>query len=180
MLAVDILGVHVPDVGPVFLAALAVHVTAGVTSVVAGALAALARKRAGRHPRAGVVYLYGIGVVFVTATVMAGLRWREDWHLFGVASVAFGLAVGGWWARRRRPRRWMLWHGWMMAGSYIALLTGFYVDNGPQLPIWDRLPHLTYWLLPAAVGVPLTWRALIRNHAGRRPGKQPATGSVIR
>ena len=27
-----------------------------------------------------------------------------------------------------------------MAASYVALLTGFYVDNGPQLPLWDRLP----------------------------------------
>jgi hypothetical protein len=52
-----------------------------------------------------------------------------------------------------------------MAGSYITLLTGFYVDNGPQLPLWDRLPHLTYWLLPTALGAPLTWRALARNHA---------------
>ena len=50
-----------------------------------------------------------------------------------------------------------------MAGSYIALFTGFYVDNGPQLPLWDRLPHLAYWLIPAAVGIPLTWRALIHN-----------------
>ncbi|MEV7628061.1 hypothetical protein [Actinoplanes sp. NPDC089786] len=52
-----------------------------------------------------------------------------------------------------------------MAGSYTALLTGFYVDNGPQLPLWDRLPHLSYWLLPAAVAIPLTWRALARNNA---------------
>ena len=57
--------------------------------------------------------------------------------------------------------------------SYIALLTGFYVDNGSQLPLWDRLPHLLYWLLPAAVGTPLTWWALRRNHAirARRPGR---------
>jgi hypothetical protein len=29
------------------------------------------------------------------------------------------------------------------------LLTGFHVDNGRQLPLWDRLPHWTYWVLPA-------------------------------
>jgi hypothetical protein len=49
-----------------------------------------------------------------------------------------------------------------MGGSYIALLTGFYVDNGPFLPLWSRLPHLTYWLLPSLVGVPLIWVALRR------------------
>lgn len=169
-LALDIAGLHVPDAGPVFFAALAVHVAAGATAVVAGIVATTARKRPGRHPRAGVVYLYAIGGVFVTATVMAGLRWRHDWHLFVIAFVAFGLAAVGWWMRRHRPHRWMVWHGSAMAGSFIALLTGFYVDNGPQLPLWNRLPHLAYWFIPAAVGVPLTWWALVRNRAvGPRP-----------
>lgn len=27
------------------------------------------------------------------------------------------------------------------------LLTAFYVDNGPHLPVWDRLPHLTHVVL---------------------------------
>jgi hypothetical protein len=165
VLALDIAGLHIPDAGRVFFAALTVHVLAGVTAVIAGILATTARKQPGRHPRAGIVYLYAIAGVFVTATVMAVLRWREDWQLFLIATVAFGLAALGWWARRRRPHRWMAWHGTAMAGSYIALFTGFYVDNGPQLPLWDRLPHLAYWLVPAAVGIPLTWRALIHNGA---------------
>jgi hypothetical protein len=55
-----------------------------------------------------------------------------------------------------------------MGGSYIALLTGFYVDNGPFLPLWNRLPHLSYWLLPSLIGVPLIRRALRRFRAGGR------------
>jgi hypothetical protein len=181
--ALDIAGLHVPDAGALFFTALAFHVAAGVTAVAAGLLATTAGKRPGRHPRAGAVYLYALAVVFVTASVMAALRWRQDWHLFFIATVAFGLAAVGWWARRhrarrRRPRRWMPWHGWAMAGSYMALFTGFYVDNGPQLPVWDRLPHLTYWLIPAAVGVPLTWRALVHNGAIRRRRKR-ATGHAF-
>jgi hypothetical protein len=168
-------GFDVPDAGPWFVAALAVHIAAGATGVVAGGLAAAAHKRPGRHPRAGAVYLYAVGAVFATATVMAALRWRHDWHLFLIATVAFGLALSGWWARRARPRRWMAWHGAAMAGSYVALLTGFYVDNGPRLPLWDRLPHLAYWLLPAAVGIPVTWRALRRN--GALPGRRPTTSA---
>jgi hypothetical protein len=144
---------------------LALHITAGATAVVAGLLATTARKRPGRHPKAGTVYMYAMAGVFVTATGLAILRWRQDWHLFLIATVAFVLAALGWLVRRRQPRRWMFWHGSTMAGSYIALFTGFYVDNGPQLPLWNRLPHLAYWLIPAAVGIPLTWRALVRNRA---------------
>lgn len=163
---------HIPDAGPVFLTALAVHVAAGLVAVVAGILATTARKRPGRHPRAGLVYLYAMSGVFVTATVMAAVRWREDWYLFVVATIAFGLAAFGWWARRTGPRRWMAWHGSAMAGSYVALFTGFYVDNGPRLPLWDRLPHLAYWFIPAAIGIPLTWWALRRNGALGRDGQE--------
>jgi hypothetical protein len=165
MLGIGILGIEVPDDRPVFLATLTVHVAAGLTCVVAGALAATGRKRPGRHPRAGTGYLWGLAVVFATATVLAGLRWRQDWHLFLIACVAAGLGATGWTARRLRRHRWMLVHGTAMAGSYVALLTGFYVDNGPQLPLWNRLPHWSYWFIPAAVAIPLTWRALYRNGA---------------
>jgi hypothetical protein len=166
MRAIDIAGLQVPDSRPVFLATLAVHVAAAGTAVLVGAPAATARKRPGRHPRAGTVYLWALAVVFATATVLAGLRWRHDAHLFAIATVAFGLALFGWRARRRHNPGWVRWHAAGMGGSYIALLTGFYVDNGAQLPVWDRLPQLAYWLVPAVVGVPLIWLALRRYRSG--------------
>jgi hypothetical protein len=168
-------GLSIPDAGPVFLTALAVHVLAGGVCVVTGALAATARKRAGWHPRAGTVYVCGLLVLVITAAVMATARWEQDRHLLAIAVVTGGLGAAGWWARRRRPPGWLRWHGIGMSGSYIAVLTGFYVDNGPLLPLWDRLPHLAYWLLPAVIGVPLTWWALARN--GALPGitRRPAT-----
>jgi len=49
-----------------------------------------------------------------------------------------------------------------MGLSYIVMLTAFYVDNGKSLPLWRDLPYLTYWLLPASIGIPLIVRALIR------------------
>jgi hypothetical protein len=168
-----VLGLEVANAGPLFLAALALHVLAGMTCVVAGALAATARKRPGRHPKAGHVYLWGIVAVFATASVMAVIRWREDWHLFVIATAAVGLAMFGWRARRSLRPGWPRWHATGMGGSYIALLTGFYVDNGPQLPLWNRLPHWTYWVIPAAVGIPLIWRAL-RRFAGGVSSRPPA------
>lgn len=162
---IEILGLRIPAAGPGFLAALAVHVLAGLTCVVTGAVAATARKRPGRHPRWGTGYLYGLSVVFATAVVMSLLRWQHNRHLLGIALIAYGLGLAGRWAHRHRPPRWMVWHGIGMGGSYLALLTGFYVDNGPQLPLWDRLPHLAYWVLPTLVGTPVIWWALIHNGA---------------
>jgi len=150
-----------------FAVALAVHVAAGITAVAAGAVAAFSRKRPGRHPRAGTVFVCGLAVVFATATVMAALRWRQDWHLFVIATFAAGAGGLGWLARRRGR---LGWHGAAMGAAYIGLLTGFYVDNGERLPLWDRLPHLAYWLLPAAIGIPVTVLALVRN------GILPVTG----
>jgi hypothetical protein len=157
-----LLGLPIPDAGPVFAVALAVHVSAGVTAVIAGALAASAAKKPGRHPTAGRTYLVGLGFIVATATVMSAIRWHEDAHLFAIAWVTFGLGLFGWRARRRQRPGWPTRHAIGMGGSYIALLTGFYVDNGSFLPVWDRLPHITYWLLPSLVGVPLIWWALRR------------------
>lgn len=171
MAAIDIGGIEVPDSRPVFLAALALHVLAGLVSVISGARAALARKRPGWHPRAGRVFLAGITGIFLTATVMSALRWREDRHLFVIASIAFALAVTGFTARRREWPRWMLWHGAAMGGAYVTLLTGFYVDNGPQLPPIDRLPHWTYWVVPIAVGIPVILAALVHNRVFSRSAR---------
>ena len=165
----------VPDAGPLFFVALALHVIAGLSAVIAGIVATTARKGPGRHPSAGIVYFYAIAAVFVTATVMAALRWHHDRYLFFIATAAFGLAVLGRWARRRlsrRSSRWMLWHGGAMSGSYVSLFVGFYVDNGPQLPVVNRLPHPAYWIIPVVVGGLLTWRAFQHNNllSAPRPG----------
>jgi len=177
MMSINILGIEIPDSRPVFLATLAVHVTAGTVSAFSGALAAFSRKQVGRHPRAGKVYLVGLATIFVTATIMAAMRWRYSWHLFVIACVAFGLGLLGLFARERQWHRWMTWHGSAMGMSYVTLLTGFYVDNGHQLPLWNRLPTIAFWLLPSVIGVPLIVWALARNHA--LPGRRPAHRAVV-
>ena len=126
---------------------------------------------------AGRIYLAGLAVVFATATVMAAVRWQQDRNLFAIAVVAFALGLFGWWSRRVRRRGWPRGHAIGMGGSYIALLTGFYVDNGPQLPIWDRLPHWSYWLLPTAIGAPLVWLAIRRFSTGAKARPREASTS---
>src|SRR5260370_6746992 len=149
-----ILGEQVGSTAPAFLAFLALHVVAGLTAVMTGAIAALTRKGSPRHVRAGRWFYRAIAVVFATATALSLMRWRQDYHLFIIGTVAFTAATVGYLHRRRH------WPGdtghiVAMGVGYVAMLTAFYVDNGPHLPLWDRLPPLTFWFLPAAIGAPI-------------------------
>ena len=85
LMTARIFGDQVGSTAPVFLAFLAVHVLAGLTAVVTGAIAALVRKGGPRHIRAGRWYYRAITVVFATATVLAALRWRQDYYLLSSA-----------------------------------------------------------------------------------------------
>ena len=173
-----ILSDQVGSTAPAFLAILAVHVIAGLTAVITGAAAALARKGSPRHIRAGRWYYRAITTVFATATALAAMRWAQDWYLFILGAVAFTAATLGY-LHRRRHRPGDTGHIVGMGIAYTAMLTAFYVDNGPHLPLWDRLPSLAFWILPTAIAVPLITRAIIRarskaSHSGREAS--PASG----
>jgi uncharacterized membrane protein len=140
----------------------AVHIAAGLAAVSCGATAMLARKRAGRHPRFGRIYLLALSVVTATAVVLALARPHAAFLLI-LGAVALTCASLGYLARRVRWRGWLPHHITGMTVSYLAMLTAFYVDNGPRLPLWDLLPPATFWFLPAAIGVPLLVRALRRH-----------------
>ena len=171
-IASHILGTDVGSTAPVFLTFLAVHVFAGLTAVITGAVAALARKGSPRHIRAGRWYYRAITVVFATATALAAMRWRQDYYLFIIGAVAFTAATTGY-LHRRRHRPGDTGHIAAMGTAYVAMLTAFYVDNGPHLPLADRLPTLAFWLLPSAIGAPITIRAILRA----RP-TSPGSGSA--
>jgi hypothetical protein len=91
------------------------------------------------------------------------LRWAEDWHLFALGTLSFAAATLGRTAMRERWRNWLRLHITGMGLSYIVLLTAFYVDNGPNLPLWRDLPSIAYWIVPAAVGLPILFWALLRH-----------------
>jgi hypothetical protein len=156
-----ILGTEVGSAAPAFLLVLAVHVAAAVTAVITGAAAAVSRKGTARHIRTGRWYYRAITVVFATATVLAVFRWRQDYELFIIGAIAFAAAFTGRRHRRRR-RPGDSPHIAGMGVSYVAMITAFYVDNGPHLPLWDRLPPLAFWFIPAFIGAPIILRALMR------------------
>ena len=160
---VVVLGIPIPSSSPLFLGIVAVHVLAGLSCTVTGIIAMVADKCAGRHPSAGAVYYWSLVVVFLSMAALSILRWPHNTHLFVLGIFSFSAGVIGRLARRRLWRCWLPVHVIGMSVSYILLLTAFYVDNGPHLPLWRSLPTLAYWLLPSVVGVPiLAW--VLRHH----------------
>jgi peptidoglycan/LPS O-acetylase OafA/YrhL len=114
-------------------------------------------------PSVDPVFLTIVAALVVTATSLAIARWAEDYHLLILGALAFLAAFLGRRARREQWRGWALYHIPGMGLSYVIMLTAFYVGNGKSLPLWDQLPPIAYWVLPAAIGVPLIVRTLRRH-----------------
>lgn len=167
-------GIPIPSDAPAFLAVLAVHVLAGVASVLTGLIAMLSHKGPGRHPRFGTFYYWSLCVVFITMTLLSAMRWAQDYHLFILGVLSFAAATVGRQLAPSRTTGHVRIHVTAVGLSYILLLTAFYVDNGPNLPLWRSLPALAYWLLPLLVGAPIVLRILFHHPfvlAERRSGR---------
>lgn len=160
-------GIQIPSSNPAFLAIVAMHVLLGLACTVTGIIAMLSVKGRGRHPLFGSIYFWCLGGVFVTASALAAVRWAEDYPLFVLGALAFGAAYFGRRARRKLLNNWAALHITGMGSSYILLMTAFYVDNGKSLPLWKDLPPIAYWIMPAAIGIPLTVRALLWHPLAR-------------
>jgi hypothetical protein len=160
------LGLDVASTTVMFLTFLGVHVAGAIVAIVAGVVAMVARKGAGRHTRAGQWYLGALLVVFATACVLASFRWPADLPLVIVGGVSAASALYGF-IFRRMHRPGDVPHILAMGVSYIAMLTAFYVDNGPHLPVWNLLPPLAFWFLPTLVGLPILARAVRKRRRSR-------------
>lgn len=169
--AITIAGIEIPCNAPIFLTVLAVHIPFGLASVVTGLAAILSRKAFGHHPAFGTIYYWCLAIVFVTATILAAIRWAEAYPFFILGALSVVAASVGRTAHRRRWPGWIKPHIGGMGLSYVFMLTAFYVDNGKSLPLWKDLPPITYWLLPSVVGLPLIVRALLRHPLVRVPKK---------
>lgn len=156
-----IAGIPIPTDTPLFLAFVGIHVIFGLACVIAGFVAMLAPKASGRHPISGTIYFRCLLVVFASAIILATLRWPKDTDLLALGTGAWLSAWAGRWARRRFGHARLRWHIAGMGFSYVLLLTAFYVDNGRFLPFWKQIPGIFYWIIPAAVGIPLIARAML-------------------
>ena len=164
---ITIQGFDIPSDSPFFLTVLAIHVLAGLVCIVAGVVAMLSKKQPGLHHQAGTIYFVFIWVVFITAIMMASIRWKEDYHLLILGLISFCAAFIGRRARKHLWKKWSITHITGMGMSYIFLVTAFYVDNGKFLPIWKNFHPLVFWLLPAVIGIPILIRTLLRHPLSR-------------
>jgi uncharacterized membrane protein len=139
---------------------IAVHVPAGVIAVIIGAGAMRSDKGGRTHRRRGRIYLGALAVACLSGAGLVATRWPRFPHLLALGLVAAALAATGY-ATRHRPTP--VVHLAAMGGSYIAMLTAFYVDNGPKLPLWNLLPPISFWFLPTVLGVPIIVHALRRR-----------------
>ena len=113
--------------------------------------------------RFGQIYYKALAVVFVSAAGLAMLRWPNDAFLLALGTLAFGLASLGYIARRIHWRGWSTTHILGMGLSYAVMQTAFWVDNGPTLPLWNRLPLLAFWITPSLIALPFFVRAFRRH-----------------
>lgn len=156
-------GFQIPSNAPLFLIVLSLHILAGLTCAVTGVLAMLSKKQHGFHSKCGNIYYKSLWVVFVTASVMAILKWKEDYYLFILGLISFCTAFIARKAIKNKWSKWSIIHISGMGLSYVFLLTAFYVDNGKFLPVWKDFNPLVYWLLPGAIGIPIIIRTLFRH-----------------
>jgi hypothetical protein len=171
-----------------FFFPLVVHALAGLTTGITGIFTFVAPKRLGRHHRWGKRYLWAYTVVFVTATILSVQHWPADAYLFGLATLGYSLALGGYSARRFRQTpllRHLLGESWVIAhlsgmiGSYVVLWTAFYVDNAHLFPGFNKLPTLTFWVAPTLIAIPFLVVSIAR-FAPRTASQGPSIPSATR
>jgi hypothetical protein len=111
----------------------------------------------------GTVHYWCLTLVCGSMVMLSVMRWPEDNHLLILGVLSFAAGAIGRAARRRHWRHWLRVHIIGMGVSYIVLLTAFYVDNGPHLPLWRQLPTVAYWIAPGLFGLPIMVYTLLRH-----------------
>jgi uncharacterized membrane protein len=137
---------------------IALHVPSGLLAVISGAAAMLSDKGSPAHRQRGRWYLGALLATCISGAGLVATRWPHFPHLLVLGIVAAVMAGIGYATRRRAAPS---VHLAAMSASYIVMLTAFYVDNGPKLPLWNQLPAISFWFLPAVIGIPLVGRSLL-------------------
>jgi hypothetical protein len=121
-----------------------------------------------QHPIAGKRYFLSMSLSFFTVIVLSVMRWPHNIHLLVIGALAYALTYIGRRVAKNHMRHGTGLHTICMGCSYILLITGFYVDNGKNLPFWRMFPSWFFWIFPAAIGIPIIVYTLKKHPLNRR------------
>lgn len=159
----DLFGLPLPSDDRGFVTVIAIHIILSLGAVVFGLLAMLKDKNSPAHSRFGKLYYWSITSAFVTVIGLAVMRWPHNNHLLLIGATTTILVYAGRRLAQNKRPKWTRLHTIFMGGSYVLLLTGFYVDNGQNLPFWNQFPQWFFWIFPAAIGIPMILY-VVRKH----------------
>ncbi|MBC7572320.1 MAG: DUF2306 domain-containing protein [Spirosoma sp.] len=119
------------------LALLIIHVSAGFTALIVGLIPMFAQKGGRLHNRAGLVYVYCMITVAVTALLLCGLQPFKMLRLFltGIAIFSFYLCMTGWRATKQKksgPARVDKWltYGTLVVSVAMAVFGTYLLTGG--------------------------------------------------
>jgi hypothetical protein len=166
----DLFGIPVPSTDKLFLSIVVLHILISMLAVISGLVAMLCEKKAGRHSLIGKIYYFTMLSSFISVITLSILSWPHNTHLLIIGFLAFASAQAGRnLAQARKSKSWPRYHTTLMGLSYIFLLTGFYIDNGKNLPFWNMFPQIVFWIFPSIVGLP-TIIYVLKKHPLNRVG----------
>lgn len=167
----DLFGIPVPSTDTLFLTIVVIHIAIALSCVVGGLFAMLSEKGQRRHIVAGKVYYWSMACSLVTIVMMSVMRWPHNIHLLMIGLFAFTFTHLGRRLARNKKTNWTRSHTVLMGLSYVLLLTGFYVDNGKNLPFWKQFSQAFFWVFPSIVGLPIIVYTLFRHPLNRQHAK---------
>jgi uncharacterized membrane protein len=164
----DLFGIPIPSTDKVFLTFVVIHILIALVSIISGLIAILSLKGSTRHRKSGQLYVWSMTSAFVTIVILSMMRWPHNNHLLLIGFFAFGFTFAGYRLSKVQRKNWTRLHTICMGSSYIFLLTGFYVDNGKNLPFWKLFPQWFLWGFPATLGIPIILYVLNRHPLNKK------------
>lgn len=164
----DLFGIPVPSGDPVFIGFVVIHILISSIAVFSGLLAMFANKLKQSHQISGNVYFWSMIGSFVTVITLSVMRWPHNIHLLSIGTLAVIFTITGRQLAKSKRTNWTRLHTVCMGMSYLLLLTGFYVDNGKNLPLWKLLPQWMFYIIPSLVGIPIIIKEYFTHPLNRR------------
>ena len=164
----DLFGIPIPSTDKVFVGFVIVHIIISLVAVATGVFAMLAHKTSVRHKKNGKIYFWSISFSFVTVLILSFMRWPHNIHLLIIGTLTFCLTFMGRRLATSQTKGWARSHTICMGLSYILLLTGFYVDNGKNLPFWSMFPEWFFYSFPSVLGIPIIIKVLMTHPLNKR------------